>query len=140
MLNYIIKTHQKDTVYKGNRIFILNKGMNSGKPQKEPFTNSFVIQIPNKEDAETIYWLAYSLWKAKFWHQSLFGSVIPFLRIRDFKKEFYSKVNEMLRDFELHKKQIQALRLLEQKEDQLHKNISLINDMRKVILSRYCEK
>ena len=140
MLNYIIKTHQKDTVYKGNRIFILNKGMNSGKPQKEPFTNSFVIQIPNEEDTETIYWLAYSLWKAKFWHQSLFGSVIPFLRIRDFKKEFYSKVNEMLRDFELHKKQVQALRLLKQKENQMHKNISLINDMRKVILSRYCEK
>lgn len=110
------------------------------KPQKEPFTNSFVIQIPNEEDAETIYWLAYSLWKAKFWHQSLFGSVIPFLRIRDFKKEFYSKVNEMLRDFELHKKQIQALRLLEQKEDQLHKNISLINDMRNIILHRYCKK
>ncbi|WP_269222477.1 hypothetical protein [Flavobacterium sp. IMCC34518] len=140
MLNFIIKTHQKETIYKGNQIFILNKGMNSGKPQKEPFTNSFVIQIPNEEDTETIYWLAYSLWKAKFWHQSLFGSVIPFLRIRDFKKEFYSKVNEMLQDFELHKKQIQALRLLEQKEDQLHKNISLINDMRNIILHRYCKK
>jgi hypothetical protein len=140
MLNYIIKTHQKDTVYKGNQIFILNKGMNSGKPQKEPFTNSFVIQFPNEEDAETVYWLAYSLWKSKFWHQSLYGSVIPFLRIHDFKKDFSAKVNEMLQDFELHKKQVQALRLLEQKEDQLHKNISLINDMRRVILHRYCKK
>lgn len=140
MLNYIIKTHQKDTVYKGNKIFILNKGLNSGKPQKDPFANSFVIQFPNEEDAETVYWLAYSLWKSKYWHQSLCGSVIPFLRIRDFKKEFYSKVNEMLRDFELHRNQIQALRLLEQKEDQLHKNISLINDMKNVILHRYCKK
>lgn len=34
MLNYIIKTHQKDTVYKGNRIFILNKGINSGNGVK----------------------------------------------------------------------------------------------------------
>lgn len=140
MLNYIIKTHQKDTVYKGNQIFILNKGMNSGKPQKEPFTNSFVIQFPNEEHAETVYWLAYSLWKSKFWHQSLYGSVIPFLRIHDFKKNFSVKVNEMLQDFELHKKQVQALRLLEQKEDQLHKNILLINEMRRVILHRYCKK
>lgn len=136
MLNYIIKTHQKDTVYRGNQIFILNKGLNSGKPQKEPFTNNFVIQFSNQEDAET----AYSLWKAKFWHQSLYGSVIPFLRVRDFKKNFSAKANEMLQEHELHKKQVQALRLLEQKEDQLHQNIVLINEMRRVILNRYYKK
>ena len=140
MLNFIIKTHQKDTVYKGNQIFILNKGMNSGKPQKEPFTNSFVIQFPNEKDAETVYWLAYSLWKSKFWHKSLCGSVIPFLRIHDFKKDFSAKVDEMMQEHELHKKQVQALRLLEQKEDQLHQNIVLINEMRRVILHRYCKK
>lgn len=140
MLNYIIKTHQKGTVYIGNQIFILNKGLNSGKPQKDPFANSFVIQFPNEADAETVYWLAYSLWKSKFWHQSLCGSVIPFLRILNFKKDFSAKVNEILKEHDLHKKQVQALRLLEQKEDQLHQNIVLINEMRKVILSRYCTK
>ncbi|MEZ7505973.1 hypothetical protein [Flavobacterium sp. Arc2] len=139
MPNFIIKTHQKNAVYKGNQIYILNKGMNSGKPQKVPFTNSYVILFQNEEDAETVYWLAYSLWKAKFWHQSLLGSVIPFLRIADFKKDFMSKVNKMLQEHELHKKQIQALRLLEQKEDQLNKNIALISEMRRVILLRYCK-
>ena len=139
MPNFIIKTHKKNAVYIANQIFILNKGMNSGKPQKEPFTNSFIILFQNEEDTETVYWLAYSLWKARFWHQSLVGSVIPFLRIDDFKKDFNSKVNEMLQEHELHKKQIQALRLLEQKEDQLQKNIVLINEMRKVILMRYCK-
>ncbi|TRX01359.1 DUF6943 family protein [Flavobacterium gawalongense] len=140
MLNFIIKTHQKETLYKGNQIFILNKGLNSGKPQKVPFTNSFVIAFQNEEDAETVYWLAYSLWKAKFWDQSLCGSVIPFLRVLDFKKDFSTKVNEMLQEYELHKKQIQALRLLEQKEDQLHQNIVLINEMRRVILNSYYKK
>jgi hypothetical protein len=140
MLNFIIKTHQKETIYKGNQIFILNKGLNSGKPQKEPFTNSFVIQFSNPEDVETVYWLAYSLWKAKFWHQSLIGSVIPFLRVRDFKKDFSAKVNEMLQEHELHKKQVQALRLLEQKEEQLRQNITVINEMRRVILNRYYKK
>jgi hypothetical protein len=140
MPNFIIKTHQKDTTYKGNQIFILNKGMNSGKPQKEPFTNSFVIMFPDEKDAETVYWLAYSLWKSNFWHQFLIGSVIPFLRIKDFKKDFDSKVNEMMQEHELHQNQIQALRLLEQKENQLHKNINLINEMRKEILSQYYRK
>ena len=140
MPNFIIKTHQKDTTYKGNQIFILNKGMNSGKPQKEPFTNSFVIMFPDEKDAETVYWLAYSLWKSNYWHQFLIGSVIPFLRIKDFNKDFDSKVNEMMQEHELHQKQVQALRLLEQKEDQLHKNIILINEMRRAILNRYCRK
>ena len=140
MPNFIIKTHQKNAVYKANQIFILNKGMNSGKPQKEPFTNSFVILFQDEQDAETVYWLAYSLWKAKFWQQSLVGSVIPFLRIDDFKNDFSSKVDEMLQEHELHKKQIQALRLLEQKEDQFQKNIVLINEMRRTILNRYCRK
>ena len=140
MPSFIIKTHQPKTSYKGNQIFILNKGMNSGKPQKEPFTNSFVINFANPEDAETIYWLAYSLWKAHFWHQSLCGSVIPFLRIREFKKEFISKVAEVLQEHELHKTQVQALRLLELQENQFQKNILLINEMRRVILHRYCKK
>ena len=140
MPSFIIKTHQPKTSYKGNQIFILNKGMNSGKPQKEPFTNSFVINFANPEDAETIYWLAYSLWKAHFWHQSLCGSVIPFLRIREFKKEFISKVAEVLQEHELHKTQVQALRLLELQETQFQKNIQLINEMRRVILQRYCKK
>ena len=114
--------------------------MNSGKPQKEPFTNSFVIIFPDEKDAETVYWLAYSLWKSKFWHQFLIGSVIPFLRINDFKKDFDSKVNEMMQEYELHQKQVQALRLLEQKEDQLHQNIVLINEMRRIILNQYYKK
>ena len=140
MLNFIIKTHQKDTIYKGNQIFILNKGMNSGKPQKEPFTNSFVIMFPDEKDAETVYWLAYSLWMSNFWHPFLIGSVIPFLRITDFKKDFDSKVNEMMQDHELHLKQVQALRLLLEKEDQLKQKSFLINEMRRAILSRYCRK
>ena len=50
--------------------------MNSGKPQKEPFTNSFVVIFQNEEDCESIYFVAYSLWKTKFWHPYLVGSVI----------------------------------------------------------------
>lgn len=140
MPNFIIKTHQKSTEYTSRHIFILSKGLNSGKPQKEPFTNSFVILFEKEADAETVYWLAYSLWKARFWHQSLVGSVILFLRINDFKKNFNSKVTEMLQEHELHRKQVQALRLLEEKEEQLLQSIVIINEMRRVILSNYYMK
>ncbi|GGA72828.1 hypothetical protein GCM10008015_11890 [Flavobacterium palustre] len=114
--------------------------MNSGKPQKEPFTNSFVIIFQNEEDCENIYFVAYSLWKTKFWHPFLVGSVIPFLRLQIFSKEFNLKASLMMQEHEEHLKQVAALKLLEQKEKQFHENINLINDMRKVILHRYSNR
>ena len=140
MLNFIVKTHQKGTIYSKPHFFLLNKGMNSGKPQKEPFTNSFVVIFENLEDCENIYFVAFSLWQTKFWHQHLVGSVIPFLRLNDFKKEFTAKSKIIMEEHEAHVKHVAALKLLEQKEKQFHENINLINDMRRVILHRYCNR
>ena len=140
MLNFIIKTHQKDTLYAKPHLFLLNKGMNSGKPQKEPFTNSFVVIFDLEQDCENLYFVAYSLWKTKFWHPHLVGSVIPFLRLTDFKREFFIKSKIMMEEHEAHIKHVAALKLLEQKEKQFHENINLINDMRRVILHRYCNR
>ena len=140
MSNFITKTHKPGTVYAQPHLFILNKGMNSGKPQKEPFTNSFVIIFQNEADYENIYFVAFSLWQTKFWHQHICGSVIPFLRLYEFKKEFILKSKLMMDDFEQHQKNVAALKLLEQKSNQFNENISLINDLRRVILHRYCRK
>ena len=140
MPNFIIKTHQKNTLYTKPHLFILNKGMNSGKPQKEPFTNSFVVIFQNEEDCESIYFVAYSLWKTKFWHPYLVGSVIPFLRLPNFSKEFNLKASLMMQEHEEHQKNIAALKLLEKKEKQFHENINLINDMRRVIVHRYSNR
>ena len=140
MLTFIIKTHRKGTIYAKPHFFILNKGMNSGKPKNEPFTNSFVIICQSETDRENVYWIAFSLWKSKFWHQHLIGSVIPFIRLHEFKNEFSPKVAALMQEHERHLKHIEALKLLEQKEKQFHENINLINDMRRVILYRYCNK
>ena len=140
MLKFIIKTHRKDTIYAKPHLFLLNKGMNSGKPQKEPFTNSFVIIFENESDFDTINLTAYALWKTKFWHQFLKGSVIPFLSLQDIRKEFSMKVNQEIKDHEQHVKSVEALKLLEQSEKRFHENLNLINDMRRVILHRYCNR
>ena len=52
MLNFIIKTHKKDALYAKPHLFLLNKGMNSGKPQKESSTSSFVVIFQNEKDCE----------------------------------------------------------------------------------------
>lgn len=136
-MNFIIKTHTKDTQYNKPCLFLLNKGLNSGKPQKEPFTNSFVIIFENQEDVDNVFFISYSLWKTKFWHQFLIGSVIPFLRLQEFKKEFNQKVNALMQEHEKHKKSVAALKLLEEKENQFLKNLNLISDLRKVIIYQY---
>ena len=136
-MNFIIKTHTKDTQYNKPCLFLLNKGLNSGKPQKEPFTNSFVIIFENQEDVDNIFFISYSLWKTKFWHQFLIGSVIPFLRLKEFKKEFNQKVNALMQEHEKHKKSVAALKLLEEKENQFLKNLNLISDLRKAIIYQY---
>ena len=140
MLKFIIKTHKKDTIYTKPHLFLLNKGMNSGKPQKEPFTNCFVVLFQNEEDCESLFFIAYSLWKTKFWHQFLCGSVIPFLRLPDFKKEFNPQSRLMMVEHEQHQKNVAALKLLEKKEKQYKEDMMLINDLRRAILYRYHRK
>ena len=140
MPNFIIKTHRKDTAYSKPHLFILNKGMNSGKPQKEQFTNSFVVIFEKEEDCESLFFVAYSLWQTKFWHPFLIGSVIPFLRLPDLKKEFNPQASLMMVEHEQHQKNVAALKLLEKKEKQYKEDIILINDIRKAILYRYCRK
>jgi hypothetical protein len=140
MINFKLKHHQSGTIYKNPHFFILNKGMNTGKLLEAPCPNCFVITFHCSEDCEHMKAIISSLWRIKFWHQFLIGSVIPYIRIHDFSKNLMLKSNEMMQDFEQHKKDVATLKLLEQKEDQFHKNIILINDLRKVILYRYCKR
>jgi hypothetical protein len=67
----------------------------------------------------------------------LIGSVIPFLRLQEFKKEFNQKVNALMQEHEKHKKSVAALKLLEEKENQFLKNLNLISDLRKAIIYQY---
>jgi len=43
MSNFKMITYRQEGVYKGPHFFILNKGLNSGKPLKKPCPNCFVI-------------------------------------------------------------------------------------------------
>ncbi len=140
MRNITINCHKKDSRYGDHQFFILNKGLNSGKPLIDPCPNCFVINFANATDKDSFFWLAFSLWQVKFWHQHLIGSVIPFLRIGDFKKHFLTKGQMMIADHNQHLKNVEALKLLQQKEMQFRENLILINDIRRIILHRYIKK
>ena len=135
-----IKTHQPGAKYDKPHFFILSKGLNSGKPDNGPFTNSFVLVFQTEEQKENIFYVALNLWKTKFWHSYLKGSVIPFITLYDFKKEFNPRATRLMREHELHHKNIQALKLLQEQENHFNKNIQLINEIRNTILMRYRRK
>ena len=86
-----IKTHQPGAHYAKPHFFVLSKGLNSGKPSNEPFTNSFVLVFQTEAQKEDIFWIAMSLWKSKFWMPFLRGSVIPFLLFMNSKKNSIQK-------------------------------------------------
>ena len=137
MTKYLVKTHRPGVTYNAPHFFILNKGLNSGKPLQSDCANCFVLLFDNIDKREEYYWMAYSLWQSNYWHVALVGSVIPFLRINDFNKVFMRKTERMLLDFSRHRKQIQALRLLQEKESFHNENVKLIKQMRSAILTWY---
>ena len=99
-----------------------------------------MLIFQDEKDCENIYFVAYSLWKSKYWIKHLVGSVIPFLRLQNFKSEFNLKSKLMMEEFDQHVKHVAALKLLELKEKQFLENINLINDMRRVVVHRYCNR
>lgn len=135
-----IKTHKPGKGYQTPHLFILNKGNNSGKPLHEACPNCFVILFQDSKDFDSLYWLAYGLWKAGFWRYYMVGSVILFLRLSEFKKAFEEKVVAISGQAAEHHRNISALRMLDHKEAQFHQNLALISDMRRAILYRYILK
>ena len=121
-------------------IFVLCKGLNSGKPLSTPCPNSFVLACKTQADKDFYTTLLFGLWKIKYFHTYLTGSVIPFLRITDFKtnlKEQASKVSIKPKDFA---DDVQKVKLIEAKQKQIAEQMALLNDLKKALIYRHLKK
>ena len=85
-LSFSLKTHRSGKEYSGVHFFILNKGLNSGKPLDEPCPNCYVCECPTEEEKEALYWICFALWQSYQFRQHLIGSVILYIR----KKEIFN--------------------------------------------------
>ncbi|MFN2261964.1 MAG: hypothetical protein ABR595_07880 [Psychroflexus sp.] len=65
--------------------FILNKGLNSGRPSILPCRNCFVVKAETEAERDAIYWLTYAAWQTKKFMPYIKGSVIPYLTTADTK-------------------------------------------------------
>lgn len=88
MFNFKLTSYNPNATYPAIRFYVLNKGLNSGKPLLEPCPNCFVCICNSEEEKENLYWIYFALWQSHKFRQELIGSVIPFIR----KKEIINLV------------------------------------------------
>jgi len=118
------------------QFFILNKGLNSGKPLEKPCPNCFVITVKNDEEKEFLFWLCWGLWQSKKFYHLHTGSVIPFIRLYEFKAFIQKQAVAAFAAKEQYNKNVKALQQLEQVEKSYKQNLLLILDAKKAIFHK----
>lgn len=126
MLYFDIKTHKCDRTYTKPHFFILNKGLNSGKPLTKPCPNCFVITATNDEDKNTLFHISMMLQISGFYAVNLKGSVIPFISINDCRNTLKKGLNTT-QNVDKHAK---IIALMNKKEEELKQVISKIESLK----------
>jgi hypothetical protein len=117
--------------------YILNKGMNSGKPLEHPCPNCFTFNASDQSEKDLYYWICYGLWQSKSLHPYLNGSVIPFIHLRDLKQVINQASEKALATQANFLKTVEAFKILDQHEKQYHRNFLLISEAKKAIFANY---
>lgn len=140
MRSFQLKTYNRQSDLTGHYFFILNKGMNSGKPLASPCPNCFVFIASSAAEKDFFYWLCFGLWQSKSFHPFLRGSVIPFIVLDELKQcisEGAAKANENLPAF---RKSVELLKVIELKEKQFLENLRLLHDAKRAVFYRYMRR
>ena|SRR5690606_10328943 len=120
--------------------YALCKGLNSGKPLDTPCPNCFVISCRNAEELEVYRSLLFGLWQTKSFHQFLIGSVIPYIRIGDFKNFISEQVTHLKGKEKVFKNDIRKVKTLEQKERHIQEQLLLISELKRIYIARHLKR
>jgi hypothetical protein len=132
MLNYQIKTQTVKRTYSKPHFYILNKGLNSGRPMNKPCPNCFVVTTETDKQRESLYYLCQSLQIGEYFKFYIIGSVIPFIRIDDVRKVLNTAIrNYKQQQWEL---KVQKLKQISAYEENLKLQLKTISDLKMAIL------
>lgn len=140
MLKSKIKTHQLGTTYNQPHFFILNKGYHSGKPAPAHWSNCFVFLADDEAEKEFYFFLIQGLWELQMFLPHLTGSVIQFIRRRDFidiVEECANSVNIGECNYSDLQK---ALKQIEESKVVLQKQLHTLMQLRKALFHRYLRR
>ena len=127
-------TYRPEGVYNSPHFFILNKGLNSGKPLKKPCPNCFVISCNSESEKENLYWIVYSLHQGKQFQIALVGSVIPFIRKNDLMEIIYQAQRIMINKPNAVQNTVSSLLKLEQQEESYKRIQISIKQLKQVLV------
>ena len=137
MLKSKIKTHTQGKIYKQPHFFILNKGLNSGKPFNHYVCNSFVFLADDKNERDFYYFMLQGIWELRLLRPYLKGSVIEFVRLGDVIdviEETLNSVNTGNRSFS----DVQnTLAQIEAHQNNLQQQLSNLMQLRKSLFYKY---
>lgn len=132
-INYFNPLKPKDQFH----FYVLCKGLNSGKPLTIPCPNSFIIICTSKSQVDFLSKLCFALWKSKYFHSFLTGSVIPFLRISDFKIILAKFSQTMSENPAAFLQDVQKVVTIETHESILQQQLKLIQQLKVAMLTRH---
>jgi capsule polysaccharide export protein KpsC/LpsZ len=137
MQTFIVKSGKKNEIVIKPHFYVLNKGLNSGKPLASPCPNCFKIEAENEDFKQILYWVTFALWKSKAFHPYLIGSVVPFIRIGDYKQVVCEKLEVVDNHPAEFTSTIEKLRFIEMKEKQLKENLYLVQELKQAYVQSY---
>jgi len=132
-LNYTIKTYRNgSTSYSSPHFFLLNKGLNSGRPMNVPCPNCFVISTETEEMRESLFYLSLGLKEGRYFKYYLKGSVILFITIDDTRKV----LNTAIRNYEQQQWElkVQKLKHITKFEENLKNQLKTIAQLKLALL------
>jgi hypothetical protein len=119
---------------------VLSKGLNSGKPLEKPGQNCFIITASNPEQKEFLFWLCWGLWQSNKFHYLLTGSVIPFIRLSEFKTFIKQQAALAINAKLQYQKSINTLQQLQALENSYKQNLQLIQKAKKMVFHSFVIK
>jgi len=140
MQTFIVKSASTKEETRKPHFYALNKGMNSGKPLLLPCPNCFKIEAENEDFKETLYWVSFALWRSKAFQPFLIGSVIPFIRIGDYKQLIFEKLEVVKASPVEFTETVKKLQFIELKEKQFKENLRLIQELKQAYVYTYFNK
>ncbi|ADQ16779.1 hypothetical protein Lbys_1053 [Leadbetterella byssophila DSM 17132] len=135
-----IYTYNPKNQKSGFEFYALSKGLNSGKPLDVPCPNCFVISCRNAEELDVYRSLLFGLWKTKAFYPFLIGSVIPYIRIGDFKKFVSEQASHLKGREKVFRNDIRKVKTLEQREKHIHEQLLLISELKHIYIARHLKQ
>lgn len=131
--------------YKGqappaHAFYILNKGLNCGKPLASPCPNCFILSAPDACTREFYYWLCFGLWQSRAFHPYLCGSVIEFIHKRNLQHVIQQAAAAAKTNHQAFNQAIAQLQKIQRAENLITQQQKLLKVAKHTLFQKYIPK